>query len=86
MTKQIELHIEELVLHNFPLHQRYAIAQAFEMELTRLLLEHQQIPGTFQNTGGFPSIDAGSFIINKNTKVEVAGSKIANAVYKSFGK
>ncbi|MBD0326005.1 MAG: hypothetical protein ICV68_06225, partial [Pyrinomonadaceae bacterium] len=35
----IELHIEELILHGFERRDRYAIADAFERELSRLLSE-----------------------------------------------
>ena len=85
MNQQIELYIDELVLYGFSPHQRYAIAQAVEIELTRLFIE-QSIPVVLQQGGKFPSINAGSFIINKETKSEATGNKIANAVYKSFGK
>lgn len=85
MNQRIDLHIGELVLHGFSPHQRYAIAEAVEMELTRLL-KQRQMPTTFHQAGRFPLINAGSFIIGKDTKGEVTGNKIANAVYKSFGK
>ncbi len=85
MNQQIELHIEELVLHGFPPNQRHAIAQAIEMNLTRLLTE-QQTPAAWQQNGKVRSINAGSIHINNVSKTEVTGNKIANAVYKSFRK
>ena len=39
ITKNIELHIEELVLHGFSPGDRYRIGEAVEQELTRLLAD-----------------------------------------------
>ncbi|RNI39834.1 hypothetical protein EFY79_00590 [Hanamia caeni] len=85
MNHRTELHIDELVLHGFSPHQRYAIAQAIEVELTRLFTE-KPIPVALQQGGKFPSVNAGCFNINKESKSEATGNKIAYAVYKSFGK
>jgi hypothetical protein len=85
MSQQIELHIEELILHGFPPDRRYAIAQAIEMKLTRLLTE-QKIPAALKQDGIVRSINAGSIHINNESKSEATGNKIANAVYKCFTK
>jgi hypothetical protein len=85
MKPRIELHIDELVLHGFSPDQRYAIAEAMQMELTRLFTE-QQIPGSLREGNKVSSINEGSFNIRKESKSESTGKKIANAVYNSFGK
>jgi hypothetical protein len=85
MNQHIEIEIDELVLHGFSPPQRYAIAQAIEVELTRLFTE-KPIPVALQQGGKFPSVKGGSFNIDKESKSEATGNKIAYAVYKSFGK
>ena len=37
--KRVELHIDELVLHGFPVGERYRIAESLAAELGRLLSE-----------------------------------------------
>ena len=47
-TPAVQLHIEELVLHGFAPADRYRIAAAVQLELTRLLAEHGVSPALQQ--------------------------------------
>jgi hypothetical protein len=85
MDQTIELYIDELVLHGFSPHQRYDIAGAVESELRRLLIE-QGIPSSLKTGINAPLLNAGTFNMNKDSKVETIGHEIAGSVYKSFGK
>ena len=79
----VELHIEELILHGFPRHERYSIGEAIEMELTRLFAE-QGIPSLFSAGGSIESLNAGTINLNPKTKPINVGKNIAGTVYKGF--
>ena len=81
MAQDIELHIEQLVLHGFAGYNKYQIAQAVEQEITRLLQEggFSGAHGQNINPEGF---SAGTFTIQPDAKAEVIGKNIANSVYK----
>ena len=85
MDQTIELYIEELVLHGFLPHQRYDIASAIEVELTRLFTE-QGIPASLKSGVNAPLLNAGTFNMNKENSGKTIGGKIAGSVYKSLGK
>jgi len=85
VDQNIELHIEELVLHGFSPHQRYDIAGAVEAELTRLFTE-QGIPASLKSAVNAPSLNAGTFNMNKENAGKTIGNKVAGSVYKSLGK
>jgi hypothetical protein len=74
--REIEVHIEELVLHNFEASARWTIADALETELQTLLRE-RGLPAAWQ--GNPERIDAGAFRL---TSVSRAGSEIAGAVHR----
>ena len=76
----IELHIEELVLHGFAPGDRYAIAEAVEHELTRLLAE-QGAPPSLLQSGDVARLDSGAFDVVSNAKAEGIGGQVAQAVY-----
>lgn len=85
MHQNIELHIEELVLHGFSPHQRYDIAGAVETELTRLFTE-QGIPSSLKTNMNAPSLNAGTFNMAKESRGKTIGNNVAGSVYKSLGK
>lgn len=85
MKPNIEIHIEELVLHGFPAGDRYLIGGAAERELVRLF-EEQEMPPSLSSGGDFDRLDAGKFEVQPNAKPEKVASRIAQAVYKGFGK
>jgi hypothetical protein len=76
----VELHIEELVLHGFAPGDRYRIGEAVERELQRLLAEQgaAQLPG---NNVELARIDAGQFNMSPNAKSETIGAQVAQAIY-----
>src|SRR3712207_3298477 len=58
----IELHIEELVLHGFAPGDRYRIGEAVQRELARLFAE-QGVPPSLVGGGEVAHLDGGSFAI-----------------------
>jgi len=76
----IQLHIEELVLHGFAPGDRYRIAEAVERELQRLLAE-QGAPALFGAAVDLARIDAGAFNLKTSANSEMIGAQIAQAVY-----
>jgi hypothetical protein len=76
----IELNIDELVLHGFSPHDRYRIAEAVEHELARIITEQGFSPSLLQNSE-LDRLDGGSFEVQPDAKPEQIGSKVAQAVY-----
>ena len=78
-NRVIALHINELVLHGFPLKSRHAVGDATQLELTRLL--STGLPEFVKTQSDSNAIDGGSFNLTPATKPHVVGNLIANAVY-----
>ena len=76
--REIEVHIDELILHGFAPRDRWQIGDALEHEL-RGLLAARGIPPTWLSSP--ERIDAGSIRAMSHTKSAVAGAEIASAVY-----
>ena len=76
----VELHIEELVLHGFSPGDRYRIAEAVERELARWLAK-QGVPHLLSNNVDLVEIDAGAFDVKPNAKSEMVGAQVAQAIY-----
>ena len=79
-SRVVTLHINELVLHGFPLQIRYAVGDATQSELTRLL-SSSGLPEFIKTQRGSDAIDGGSFKLTPATRPHAVGSLIANAVY-----
>lgn len=79
----IELHIEQLVLHGFRPNDRYRIGKAVELELTRLFTE-QGISYSMSKGGEFTYLDGGKFNVAPNSKTDTIGTKVAQSVYKNM--
>jgi hypothetical protein len=79
----IELHIDELVVNGFAPADRYAISDAVERELTRLLGE-QGVPSSLRVEGATDEIKAAAFNATPNAKPPTIGRQIAEAVYQGF--
>ena len=73
--REIEVHIEELVLRGFPRSAQWQIADAIENELRARLTKHG-IPAAWQS--GPKQLDAGS--VKSNTHVGL-GAKVARAIH-----
>ncbi len=76
----VEVHIGELVLHGFAAGDRYAIGEAVERELARLLTEQGVPPGLAQG-GEVARLDGGSFAVEPGLRAEAVGTLVAQAVY-----
>ncbi len=79
----IELHIEELVLHGFSPRDRDAIGEAVQRELTRLFVEQ----GGYASLGrGFEAerVDGGEFQVKSGAKAEGIGKQVGQSVYNSL--
>jgi hypothetical protein len=76
----IELHIDDLVLHGFAYSDRYLISKAIEHELARLFVERGS-PSLLAESGDFPRLDAGAFEVAPGTKPAAIGAQVAQAVY-----
>ena len=75
----IKLHIGELILHGFEPGDRAALGAALETELARLLAA-----GDFQSlasSGQVARLDGGAFEMPAHSNPEVAGTRLARAVY-----
>jgi hypothetical protein len=79
----VELHIEELILHGFPPGDRHAMAAALESELGRLLDTHG-LPRAFPGNTSIDSLDAGSFQTGHDVAPRDVGTDIARSVYGGF--
>ena len=79
----INLHIDELVLHGFAAGDRYAIADAVQSELSRLLSLHSAAVETRfspANRSIQPRVDAGTFQVTLAQGHSI-GVQIAQAVH-----
>jgi hypothetical protein len=76
----IELNIEELVLHGFKHGGKHQIAQAVQQELTNMLSK-SLTDNSLLKSGEYYRIDAGQFELQPEAKPEQIGTHIANAVY-----
>ena len=81
MKPNIELHIEELVLHGFKPGDRHRIGEAVEREITRLLVEHG-LP-LAQGTE-VARLDGGLLHLSPNYNTEMVGRKLAGNIYQSL--
>ena len=79
-SKSIALHIDELVLHGFPVPGRHAVGDGAQLELTRLL-NTRGLPKFVTSADQSQSIDGGTFHANSQTKPDQLGKLIAKAVY-----
>lgn len=73
---EIEVHIEELVLHGFDPHARWTVADAVESEL-RGLLSARGVPAAWQTSP--EKLDAGAIRLTNSTQT---GRQIATAIHR----
>ncbi len=79
----IELNINNLVLHGFSPHDRYRIGAAVERQLKQMLTE-QGIPSSLSHGGEHSHLDGGTFNVAPNAKAGTIGSQVAQSVYKNI--
>jgi hypothetical protein len=80
----IELQIEELVLHGFSPGDRYHIGQVVEHELGRMFAE-RGAPPSLTRSDEIPSLEGGTFKVKPGSRVEEIGAQVAQAVYRGLG-
>jgi hypothetical protein len=79
----VEVLIDELILHGLPPGGERAISAAIEAELGRLLATNG-VPPALAAGASIASLDAGSFQARNDAAPEEAGNEIARSVYKGF--
>lgn len=84
MTPDIELVIDELVLHGFERRDRHAIAQAIQDELTTLLGKTES-DHAFSASQEITRIDGGTVQLPQGTPAWSVGSHLAQAVHRGIG-
>jgi hypothetical protein len=80
MKPNIELHIDELVLHGFAPADRHAIGTAVEQALARLLTEGG-VPARLTTSGTVSHLDGGAFEVGPRSSTDSIGAQVAQAVY-----
>ena len=83
MKPNVELHIEELVLHGFEPADRFRIGEAAERELSRLLTE-RGTPPSLAHGRETARLDGGSFEAKPDSTAESIGAQVARAVYRGL--
>jgi hypothetical protein len=82
MTPNIEIDIEELVLHGFAPSDRTSIGEAVQRELTRLLAE--QGLASMNHNVEMARVNGGAFDVRLDSKSETIGAQIARNVYRGL--
>jgi hypothetical protein len=80
---EIEVHIEELVLHGFPPGDRHRLGEALERELSRLLHE-EWITGPMSEGAEVRMLDAGAFQVPPAARAESVGALVAQSVHRGL--
>ena len=82
--RNVELRIDELVLHGFEPGERHRIGAAVERELARLFVE-RNAPLSLTQDGETAHLDGGSFEVGLDARGEDIGAQVARAVYGGLG-
>jgi hypothetical protein len=85
-TGDLDVRIDELVLHGFGHADRYAVAEAVERELTRLLREEATPHGWFGTAADGRQValhhfDAGAFELPQDAGPRTMGIHLAQAIH-----
>ena len=83
MRPNIELHIEELVLHGFAPGDRHHIGAAVERSLGQLLAEHDVAPA-LMDLGDVSRLDAGKFDVASRAQPDAIGAQVARSVFRGL--
>ena len=75
---RIELEIEQLILHDFPAHERQRIAAAIERELARLI-EQEGLLGI--GAGGLWLGELAEIEVDAGLKPDQIGARVAEQIY-----
>jgi hypothetical protein len=80
MTPDIDLDIDELVLHGFAPADGEQIGAAIRHELARLVAE-QGLPAGLGTGAAIPRLDGGAFQVAAGATTDTIGAQVAHAVY-----
>jgi hypothetical protein len=80
MMQNIEINIEEVVLHGFAPGDKRRIGEALEIALTQALSE-KGITRSLNQSMDIPFTDAGSFPLQVNSKPATVGASIASSIH-----
>ena len=80
MSRDIEIYIDELVLHGFARDDSEGIKNAVEAELARLFKE-QGLPASISSPKNYRRIEAGGFSMRRGANAGAVGNDIAGSVY-----
>ncbi len=83
MKQDVEIHIDELVLHGFESSDPECIKLAVETELARLFAE-KGLPGFLSQPKMIRGLPSGQFTLQPAAKAGTIGNHIATSVYNSF--
>jgi len=83
--KEVTLRIDELVLHGLPAAHRYAIADAIQQELTRLVGAHG-LPAIGSRSRHQDRVQAPQAMLPADASPDRAGRIIARAIYGSLNR
>jgi hypothetical protein len=78
-ARELEIHIEEVVLRNFSPGDRSHIGDAFESELANLVKQHGL--STTTSSISIDRLDAGSFKVAPGAKAQTVGGQVAKALF-----
>ena len=79
--RNIELNVEELVLHGFSPGDRYRIGEVVERELVHMIAE-RDLPSSLADGGKIDHLDGGAFEAAQGSRPEEIGLQVAQAVYR----
>ena len=80
ITQQLDLQIDELVLHGFPAAHAPHIRAALERELGRLFLA-QGVPASLAASADVGRLNGGSFTHQPDATPDSIGSQLAQSVF-----
>lgn len=78
--RQIELQIDELILHGFEVRDPQRVGLALQNELQRLFAE-QGVPSLLEQKVAAPRLDGGAFHLTAGSGADAIGAQIAHSVY-----
>jgi hypothetical protein len=80
IPREVQVHIEELVLHGFSAADAPGIGAAVERELARLFAE-RGVPAALSGAAARDAVDAGAFEGSPERPAPDLGAKVAQSVY-----
>lgn len=81
--RKIDLHIEELILHGFPVGERRRIGDTMEMELARLMTKAGRL-GRPEQDVVIPTMEGAAINLIARQKRNAIGQQIAQSIYSAI--